>query len=70
MEIDYINKPPHYTKWGIEPIDFITSNNMSFCEWACIKYITRYNYKNWLEDLHKARRFLDRLIQDYENKER
>jgi len=64
---DMINTPPHYTQWGIEPIDYITSNKMNFCEWACIKYITRHKYKNWLEDLKKARWFLERLIKEYEN---
>jgi len=65
---DIINTPPHYTKWGIEPIDYIVANNMNFCEWACIKYITRYKHKNGLEDLEKAHWFLERLIKDYENK--
>ena len=60
---DTINQPPHYTKWGIEPINFIEANGMSFTEWAIIKYITRYKYKNWLEDLLKAEFFLKRLIQ-------
>lgn len=59
---DMINYPPHYTKWGIEPIDYITSNNMSFLEWNIIKYVTRYKYKNWKEDLKKAKFYLDKLI--------
>ncbi len=63
---DIINKPKHYTKWGIEPIDYIMSNNMDFCEWACIKYITRYKYKNWLEDLKKAAWFLQKLIDKFD----
>ena len=62
IEQDMINTPPHYTKWGIEHIDYIISNKMNFCEWACIKYITRYKHKNWLEDLKKARFYIDKLI--------
>jgi hypothetical protein len=63
--IDNINKPKHYTQWWIEPLDYIISNNLNFCEWACIKYVTRYKYKNWLEDLLKAEFFIKRLIEDY-----
>jgi len=65
---DIINKPPHYTKGWIQPIDYIISNKMDFCEWAIIKYITRYKHKNWLEDLQKAQFFINKLIKDYENK--
>jgi len=67
-EKDIINTPSHYTKWGIEPIDFSISNNLSFCEGNVIKYVTRYKHKNGLEDLKKAEFYIKRLIQDYENK--
>jgi hypothetical protein len=67
MSIDIINKPPHYTNWSIEPIDYIIWNNMNFSEWCIIKYVTRYKYKNWLEDLKKAKFFLNKLI-DIEEK--
>jgi hypothetical protein len=59
---DMINTPPHYTQWGIEPIDFSISNNLNFCEGNVIKYVTRYKHKNWLEDLKKARFYIDKLI--------
>ena len=53
----------HYTACGIEPLDFIVANNMDFLEGNIIKYIARYKRKNGLEDLAKARHYLDRLIE-------
>jgi hypothetical protein len=66
---DVINSPSHYTQGGIQPIDYIEANNMDFLEGCIIKYITRYKYKNGLQDLKKAKNYLDRLI-DREEKER
>lgn len=62
---DMINNPPHYTQWWIEPLDFITSNDMSFLEGNVVKYVTRYKHKNWLEDLKKAQVYLNKLIELY-----
>ena len=63
-----VNHPSHYNK-GIETIDYIESWNMNFNEGNAIKYITRAKYKNnELEDLKKARFYLDRLIGIAENK--
>ena len=57
--------PEHYKKWWIEPIDYIISNNLDFLEWNIIKYVSRYKFKNWLEDLEKAKFYLERLIKEY-----
>lgn len=59
--MDNIN-PSHYKEWGVEPIDYNISNSLNFCEWNIVKYITRYRYKNWLEDLEKCRFYIDKLI--------
>jgi|13_taG_2_1085334.scaffolds.fasta_scaffold02427_4 hypothetical protein len=64
---DKIN-PEHYTQ-GIECIDYITSKNMNFLEGNVVKYVTRYRMKNGLEDLEKAKWYLDRLIRDYNKRE-
>jgi len=58
---DAVNYPPHYTR-GIETTDYIISNNMSFCEGNIVKYITRYKLKGGLEDLKKAKWYLEKLI--------
>lgn len=63
---DMVNRPKHYSK-GIEPIEYIESWGMNFCEGNVIKYVTRAPYKGkYLEDLLKARNYLDRLIKKAE----
>jgi hypothetical protein len=63
---DVIMKPKHYTQGGIEPIDFITANKMDFCQGNVVKYVTRFKFKNGLEDLKKAEFYIKKLIEDYE----
>ena len=60
--------PSHYKQGSIEPIDFIIANNMDFLTGNCIKYLTRYKFKNGIEDLKKAKFYLEKLISDYDNK--
>jgi hypothetical protein len=52
----------HYSGLGIEPVTYILSNELGFCEGNIIKYVSRYKQKNGLQDLIKARRYLDILI--------
>lgn len=59
---DDINWPLHYNQ-GIETTDYIISNDMNFCEGNIIKYVTRYKLKGGLEDLEKAKWYLEKLIQ-------
>ena len=53
----------HYSDLAIEPIDFIIANNLGFCEGNVIKYISRWKVKNGIEDLEKARWYIDFLIE-------
>ena len=64
---DMVNHPNHYTRWNIEVIDFILDQKLGYLESNIVKYICRYKYKNWVEDLEKAKFYLDKLIKDYEN---
>ena len=57
----------HYSDLAIEPIDFITANNLGFCEGNIVKYIVRWKAKNGIEDLKKARWYIDFLIESIEN---
>jgi len=59
----------HYEKQKIQPIDYIEANNLSFCEGNVVKYITRWKYKNGLEDLEKAKWYLDRLIKNIKERD-
>lgn len=57
-----ITRPAHYARFAIQPIDFIEANDLNFYQASVLKYLVRYPFKNGLEDLHKARNMLDRLI--------
>ena len=69
---DIINEPNHYKgKHGIETIDVIRNfgndDMIAGFYWGnAIKYMTRYRSKNGLEDLKKARKNLDWLIEHTE----
>ena len=66
-ELDIINKPMHYHSGAVDPIryssmHFSVEQNIGFYRVNIIKYVTRYDKKNGLEDLKKARFYLDKLI--------
>ena len=56
----------HYKTKAIQPIDYILANKLNFCEGNVVKYITRYKDKNGVEDLLKAKQYIDFLIKEYE----
>lgn len=60
--MEYKTKPHHY-KSDNDVISFCLDNNIGFCEGNIIKYIRRWKEKNGVEDLLKAREYIDRLIQ-------
>lgn len=64
-----VAQQPHYTQWKIQPITFITANKLNFCQGNVIKYVMRYNQKNGLEDLKKAKVYIGYLIQELETGE-
>jgi len=68
---DIVNNPPHYNQAGIECIDAIRSATgdgfQYYLQGNIMKYLWRYRYKNGLEDLKKARWYLDALIEDRTN---
>lgn len=71
---DNVNHPSHYqTKNGLEVIDIISAatedcNGMeAVCIGNAVKYLCRWKKKNGLEDLKKARWYIDRLIKEIEN---
>jgi hypothetical protein len=60
---DVINHPSHYTRGKIEVIDFIEDQQLPYHLGNVIKYIARAGHKgDKLEDLKKARWYLDRYI--------
>lgn len=69
---DNVNSPSHYCKGGLECIEAIRAT----CEGLdgveayyagnVIKYVWRFKFKNGVEDLKKARKYLDWLIEKEE----
>lgn len=53
----------HYKKLKIQPVEYIHGNELQFCEGCVIKYVTRWRDKGGIEDLRKARHFIDILIE-------
>lgn len=72
---DAVNHPRHYTQGGVECIDAIQAavNNLvgpeAWLTGSVIKYLWRWRLKNGLEDLQKAKFYLDRLINLVDNEE-
>ena len=61
----------HYTKFPIQPYEFISKNNLSFFQGNVIKYVCRYNYKNGVEDLEKIKHYCEleiKKLNDMEGK--
>lgn len=59
---DMVTLPEHYARFEIEPIRFICENNLNFFQGNIVKYIMRWDAKNGLEDLRKAKRYLEMFI--------
>ena len=73
---DNVNKPNHYQgSKGLEAIEVVhnfignLAGSSAFFWGNAIKYLLRFQNKNGLEDLKKARKNLDWLIEELENGE-
>lgn len=64
---DLVNHPAHYTQGKMECIDAIEGLGLPFHEAQVLKYITRWRLKGGVEDLKKARWYLNRLIAQAED---
>lgn len=53
----------HYRKCKIQPIEYILANNIPFCEGNVIKYVTKWKSKGGIEDLNKAKHYIELLIE-------
>lgn len=59
---DTINSPAHYCQGTIEVIEAIEGLGLDYHQGNILKYIARYKYKNGMQDLMKAKWYIDRLI--------
>ncbi len=53
----------HYKDMPMQPIEFILANHLDYCTGNIIKYVTR-NKNNRVEDLQKAKHYIDILIDE------
>jgi hypothetical protein len=53
----------HYKGLKIQPIEFLHANNIPFAEGCAIKYLCRWRDKGGIQDLEKAKHFIDLLIE-------
>jgi hypothetical protein len=64
MTDDPVSHPAHYTQGKIECIDFLIDQRFDYLSGNIVKYICRYRWKGKpVQDLEKARFYLDRLIE-------
>jgi len=72
---DAVDSPSHYNNGSIECIDYLKDNlswegYTGYLEGNCKKYLHRWRHKQKpLEDLKKARWYLDRLISELEQED-
>ena len=72
-EKEMVNHPSHYTSGKVECIDAIESatGDLTGIEAVCtaniIKYVWRWKFKNGVEDLEKAKWYLNKLIKEVKN---
>ena len=52
----------HYKDAAIQPVEFIHKNKLGFCEGNVVKYISRHKEKGGINDLLKAKHYIDLLI--------
>jgi len=65
---DNVTNPSHYINGNIETIDYLKDTLSKeqyegFCRGNVLKYISRYPHKNGVEDLNKAKTYLEWLIE-------
>ena len=65
---DKVFNPAYYTQWPIEPFTFLMLNDVPFAEASVIKYMMRWRKKDGIQDLHKAARIIEMIIELETNK--
>jgi len=67
MSNEQVEHPTHYNQGKVEMWDYAHDHNLDFFEGNIVKYVTRWRHKNGLQDLKKAKQYLDKLIELNEN---
>lgn len=53
----------HYKEFKIQPVEFITKNQVPYIEGCVIKYVMRHRLKNGKQDIEKAIHYLNLLME-------
>ncbi len=53
----------HYQKQKIQHWDYVAANDLDYFQGQVTKYVSRWKNKNGIQDLEKARHFLDKYIE-------
>ena len=53
----------HYKSLAIQPIEYVTKNNMGYCEANIVKYITRHASKGGRQDIEKVIHYAELLLE-------
>lgn len=59
---DMVVKPNHYTRFPLEPTQYAMEYSLNWCEGNALKYLCRFPFKNGVEDLKKAMRYVEMLL--------
>ena len=55
----------HYKDMKIQPAQFAMENNLDYLQGNAIKYICRHKSKNGLQDLEKAKHYIELMIEHF-----
>ena len=55
--------PGHYKDKPMQPWDFIVANNLGYLKGNVVKYVSRWRQKGGVEDLRKAKHYIEKLIE-------
>lgn len=55
--------PGHYKDKPMQPWDFIVANNLGYLEGNVVKYVSRWRQKGGVDDLRKAKHYIEKLIE-------
>lgn len=53
----------HYKDLAIQPVEYIFHNRLPYLEANVVKYVTRHNSKNGVEDIRKAIHYCQLILE-------
>ena len=57
-------KPTHYENMAIKPQEYIAANKLTWNQGNVVKYVSRYQFKNGMEDIKKAMTYLAFILKE------